>query len=76
MLILTAIIGLIHLFIYVGCPEGEIRLLGGTTALEGRVEVCTNNEWNRVCEVGWGNADAKVVCRQLGYSETGESEHH
>ena len=39
--------------------------------LEGRVEVCVNNEWKTVCDNGFGNVDAKVVCRQLGYSSTG-----
>ncbi len=55
-----------------GCPEGDIRLLEGSTALEGRVEVCINSAWSRVCEAGYDNADAKVVCTQLGYSSVGE----
>ena len=54
-----------------GCNEGNVRLIEGSTALEGRVEVCRNNAWGTVCHSGWGNTDARVVCRQLGLSSTG-----
>ena len=55
-----------------GCTEGDVRLVEGTTRLEGRVEICKNNVWGTVCHRGWTSVDAKVVCRQLGYSATGE----
>ena len=58
-------------FLYLGCTEGDIRLLEGTTHLEGRVSVCKNNAWGTVCDSGWQTADATVVCRQLGLSVAG-----
>ena len=54
-----------------GCSEGDVRLLEGSTRLEGRVEICMHNVWGTVCDSGWGTADARVVCRQLGLSFTG-----
>ena len=36
--------------------------------LEGRVEICKNNQYETVCDDRWDQLEAKVVCRQLGYT--------
>ena len=55
-----------------GCDnEGEIRLAGGNEEGEGRVEICRSGAWGTVCDDYWGVNDAKVVCRQLGFTTTG-----
>ena len=48
-----------------------MRLLEGATHLEGRLEFCKNNVWGRVCDYQWDSNDARVVCRQLGFSTIG-----
>ena len=60
-----------QVFCIIGCTEGDVRLLEGATRLEGRVEICKNNAWGTVCDNGWDTVDARVVCRQLGYSVAG-----
>ncbi|XP_071138604.1 uncharacterized protein [Mytilus edulis] len=48
--------------------EGDIRLVGGSSRLQGRLEIYHNYIWGTVCSDGFGYNDASVVCRQLGSS--------
>ena len=45
--------------------------MGGVTDSTGRLEVCVNGVWGRVCNFFgyWGPDNARVVCRQLGFSD-------
>ena len=49
------------------CQDGGVRLVGGQSAYEGRVEVCLSQRWGTVTDSEWSAEDAQVVCRQLGY---------
>ena len=59
-----------------GCTHGDVRLSGGSKENEGRVEICINEVWGTVCDSGWDVADANVVCRQAGFSDTGQLAHN
>ena len=45
--------------------------MNGSSATEGRVEVCYNNSYGSICDDWWDQLDARVICRQLGYDYDG-----
>ena len=45
----------------------SVRLVGGSEASEGRVEVFIDQEWSTVCDNSWDVFDADVICRELGF---------
>uniref|UniRef100_A0A671P362 Lysyl oxidase homolog n=1 Tax=Sinocyclocheilus anshuiensis TaxID=1608454 RepID=A0A671P362_9TELE len=46
--------------------EKSIRIMGGRTDHEGRVEVQVKSRWGTVCSDNWTTREAMVACRQLG----------
>ena len=60
-------------FNFEDCSDGDVRIVGGASPTEGTVLVCYNNLWGMITENGWGDNDATVVCRQLGYSSEGNN---
>ena len=43
------------------------RLAGGSNSSEGRFEIKIGDEWGTVCDAGFDQIDANVVCNQLGF---------
>ena len=56
-----------HNYDVIGCADGHILLINGSSLSEGRVEVCYNNTYGTVCDHFWDELDARVVCRHLGF---------
>ena len=59
------------------CSDWDVRLVNGSKApqpasssilQEGTVEVCFNNTYGSICHNLWNENDARVVCRDLGFS--------
>ena len=48
--------------------EWSIRLRGGRTPFEGRVEVLLGSHWGTIEDSHWDFEDAMVVCSQLGFT--------
>ncbi|XP_078572159.1 MAM and LDL-receptor class A domain-containing protein 2-like isoform X1 [Branchiostoma floridae x Branchiostoma japonicum] len=47
--------------------DGSVRLVDGARFDEGRVEIYYNHRWGTICNIGWTQTSADVVCAQLGY---------
>ena len=53
------------------CTNGDYRLVNGYIPQQGRVEVCVNGVWGSVCGSGWNKNSAFVVCKNLGFLNSG-----
>ena len=53
------------------CNPGQIRFVGGSNPMEGRVEVCNDGRWGTVCDDFWDVNDARVACKMAGFPWTG-----
>ena len=57
------------------CVDGEMRLVEGSSEIEGRVEVWFGQRWGTVSSDGWTQTNTEMVCSDLGYeTATGKIE--
>ena len=61
-------------FLVKAIKSGTLRLVGSNLPTEGKVQVFIGGQWVRVCDDGWNDNEASVVCRQLGFSSTGRAQ--
>ena len=58
----------IHLLYSTGQSNGDVRLVGGPAANEGRLELYTDGRFGPLCSRStFRIEEADVFCRQLGY---------
>ena len=43
-------------------------LVEGPLPHQGRVLIYHREQWGKVCDVGWSDTEAEVVCRSLGFT--------
>ncbi len=44
-----------------------VRLVGGKSVLEGRLQVRIDGQWGSVCNFGWTIESAAIACQQMGW---------
>ena len=44
----------------------EVRLAGGNTSRQGRVQIAVNGMWGTICDDNWNLNSATVICHMLG----------
>ena len=60
-------------YFLIDCTDGDVRLVNGDVDSHGTVEVCYAGLWGLIDAASWDDNDAKVICKQLGLRQEGES---
>ena len=55
------------------CQRGQLRMVGivNMNYAIGRMELCNDRVWRKICGWRWGANDAKVACQQMGFFDRG-----
>ena len=57
---------------YANCTNGEMRLSGGSSSMNGRTEICYNNVWFGICADRYNRYNKpSTICGILEYSYQG-----
>ena len=66
-----------HSCCYIACCElcddvfsvnrTKVRLVGGNSSRDGRLEIFHNGTWGTVCDDSFDDTDARVACNNLGF---------
>ncbi|XP_073803072.1 scavenger receptor cysteine-rich domain-containing group B protein isoform X3 [Danio rerio] len=48
----------------------NVKLVSGSSACDGKVQILHENIWGLVCSYNWDKTDASVVCQQLNCGDT------
>ncbi|XP_071481646.1 neurotrypsin-like [Diadema antillarum] len=69
---LVVLVLTVHMFVCsstaaLSVQGSDVRLAGGESSNEGRVELKVNGSWSTICDDEWGFREAWVICRMLGY---------
>ena len=58
------------------CYEYQLRLtnetyttINSTQVYQGNAEICINGTFVAICDLGWDDVEAQLVCNSLGYTE-------
>ena len=55
--------------------QGALRLQAGTYPSRGRLEIYIPDDWDTLCDNGFGSNEAHTACRQLGYTHASQWNH-
>ncbi|XP_060602751.1 scavenger receptor cysteine-rich type 1 protein M130-like [Ruditapes philippinarum] len=50
------------------CQPTDVRLTRGSSPAEGTVEIRVDGSWKTICDPDFGDNEANVICRMLGYT--------
>ena len=62
--VMHVVIAIIYIWLHL---VGDIRLVGYAKENEGIVEIMYQGIWGTICDDGWDDIDATIVCRELGF---------
>ena len=53
------------------CEDGDLKLVGGASESEGRLEICFSQRWTTIDGGGWSYTDTEIACKELGFLTSG-----